>query len=117
MAAATRAAQRAGERHDEVAAGDERLLVGRGDDLAGAQRGEDRPKADHAARADDDEVDVVAGRERLERVRAADPLRAGRQVEAGERRAVGERDGRRSQARGLLGEQSRRSSRRRGRRP
>ena len=47
--AATRGGQSARERHDEVAAGDERLLVGRGDDLAGAQRGEDRAEADDAA--------------------------------------------------------------------
>ena len=40
--AACAAARRAGERHDQVAAGDERLLVGRRDDLAGPQRGEDR---------------------------------------------------------------------------
>ena len=56
--------------------------------------------------ADDDEVDVVAGRQLLERVRAADAFRAGRQVQPGERRAVAERDGRRPEARGLLGEES-----------
>ena len=78
--------QAARERHDEVAAGDERLLVGRRHDLAGAQRGEHRAEADDAAGADDDQVDVVARGERVEGVGAADALRAGRQVEAGQRR-------------------------------
>ena len=41
------------EWHDEVAAGDQRLLVGRGDDLARPERGKYRPQADHAARGDD----------------------------------------------------------------
>ena len=58
----------ASERHHEVAAGDERLLVGRGDDLAGSQRRDDRSEADDAARPDDDEVDVLAGRQRDERI-------------------------------------------------
>jgi hypothetical protein len=62
-------AARGGERHHEVAARDERLLVRGRDDLAGFERGEDRPEADDAAGADDDEVDVVARRERFERVR------------------------------------------------
>ena len=70
------AASVAGQRHHEVAARDERLLVGRGHDLPGAQGGQDRPKADDAAGRDDDEVDVVARGERLEGVRAADPCRA-----------------------------------------
>ena len=68
-----------GERHDQVAAGDERLLVGGRDDLAGPQRGEHRPEADDAARGDDDEVDVVPRRESLERVR----VRGRRAVPAG----------------------------------
>ena len=62
--AATAAARCAGERHDEVTAGDERLLVGGRHDLAGGQRGQDRAEADDPAGPDDDEVDVVAGRER-----------------------------------------------------
>ena len=45
-----RRGERTGQRHDEVTAGDQRLLVGRGDDLAGPQRGEDRAKADDARR-------------------------------------------------------------------
>ena len=89
-----------------MAAGDERLLVGRRDDLAGPQRGEDRPEADDAARPDDDEVDVVAGRERLERVRAADPFRAGRQVQPGKAALVAERDRRGSEPGRLLGQQA-----------
>ena len=60
-------------RHHEVAAGDERLLVGRRDDLAGLERGEDRPQADDATGPDDDHVDVVAGRELDERVRSLRP--------------------------------------------
>ena len=94
-----------GERHDEMAAGHQRLLVGRGDDLAGPQRSHDRSKADHAARADDDEVDIVAADQRLEGVRAADPFGAGRQVQAAQRGVVGEGHGFGSEARHLLGEQ------------
>ena len=56
------------ERHDEVAAGDERLLVGRGDDLAGLERGEHRAQADHAA----------GRRRRRGRRRRAWPARRGR---------------------------------------
>ena len=92
--AATRRGQRAGQRHDEVAAGDEGLLVRRRDDLAGAQRGEDRPQADDAAGGDDDEVDVVARRELLERIRSG-RRRSRRQVEpSGRRVAEGDDAGR-----------------------
>ena len=49
-----------GQRHDQVAARDQRLLVGGGDDLAGAERREHRAQAHDAARADDDQVHVVA---------------------------------------------------------
>ena len=94
-----------GERHDEVATRDERLLVGCRDDLAGAQGGEHRPEADDAAGRDDDEVDVVTGRERLERIRPADAFRAGRQVQAARPGVVGQCDRRRPEARGLFGEQ------------
>ena len=89
-----------------MATGDERLLVGRRDDLAGPQRGQDRPKADDATRPDHDEVDVVAGGQPFERVRPADAFRAGRQVQPGERRAVTQRDRGRTEARGLLGEEA-----------
>src|SRR5206468_8004569 len=58
-----------GDWHDEVTAGDHRLLVRRRDDPARTERGEDRPHADDAARADNDEVDVVPRRESLEGVR------------------------------------------------
>ena len=44
LVAATPAASARRERHDEVAAGDERLLVGGRDDLARPQRGEDRAR-------------------------------------------------------------------------
>ena len=119
--AATAAAQAARQRHDEVAAGDQRLLVGRRHDLAGPQRGEHRPQADDAARADDDEVDVVAGREPLERIVAADAFRAGRQVQAAQPRLVAERDGRAAgtgrPARRAGSRSSRSRARRRGRRP
>ena len=46
------------ERHHQVAARDERLLVGGRDDLAGPQRGEHRPEADDAAGGHDDHVHV-----------------------------------------------------------
>ena len=64
--------QVARQRHHEVAARDQRLLVGRGHDLAGAQRGEHRAEADDTAGGDDHDVDVVAGGECLERIRSAD---------------------------------------------
>jgi hypothetical protein len=60
------ARQRAGDRHDEVAAGDEGLLVGGCHDFAGAQCGEHRSKADDPAGGDDNQVDVVARREVFE---------------------------------------------------
>ena len=41
--------QRPGQRHHEVSAGDQRLLVGRRHDLARNERREDRPEADDAA--------------------------------------------------------------------
>ena len=56
-----------GERHHQVPASDERLLVGGRDRLAGAQRGEDRSEADHASRSDHEQVDVVARGDPLER--------------------------------------------------
>ena len=80
-----------GKRHDEVAAGDQRLLVGRGDDLAGLERGEDRAQADHAAGGDHDEVHVVARGHRQQRVRTSVRHRPGRQVEAREGGAIGQR--------------------------
>ena len=49
-----------------MTARDERLLVGRRDDLARPQGREHRAQAHDAARADDDEIDVVAGHEVLE---------------------------------------------------
>ena len=52
-----------------MAARDERLLVGRRDDLARAQRGQHRPQADDAAGGHDHEVDIVAGREAGQGVR------------------------------------------------
>ena len=96
-----------GERHHEVAAGDEGLLVGRGDDLAGAQGGEDGPEADDAAGADDHEVDVVTRGQLDEGIRPADAFRAGRKVQAGRAWLGGEGDGRRPQALSLLGEERR----------
>ena len=99
------AASRRGRGHDEVAAGDQRLLVGRGHDLAGAQRGEDRPQADDAAGGDDDEVDVVARREldRAHRRPRLVPCPAGRS-RLGEAVAGRQRDDRRPELRRLLGE-------------
>ena len=67
--------------HDEVAARDQRFLVGGRDDLAAPQRREHRPQRDDAARAHDHEIDVLPGRDRLEGVIPADPSRSGREVE------------------------------------
>ena len=55
---------------------------------------------------DHDEVDVVAGRQPLERVRPADAFGAGRQVQPGERGAVAQGDRGRTKARGLLGQEA-----------
>ena len=79
----------------------EGLLVGRRHDLAGGQRGQHRPEADHPAGPDDDQVDVVAGRQGLERVCAADPRGPGREVE---RLVRGQRNERGSKGAGLLGQ-------------
>ena len=55
-----RGARRAGsrQRHHQVAAGDERLLVGRGHDLARCERRDDRAQAHDTARGHDHEVHV-----------------------------------------------------------
>ena len=92
------------QRHHEVAARDERLLVGGGDDLAGSQGREDRPEADDAAGPDDDEVDVVADRQRLEGVGAADALGAGGRSIAARPAGSARATARRTQAGRLLGE-------------
>ena len=97
--------QRPRQRHHQMTAGDQGLLVGRGDDLAGAQGGEHRPEAHDAARSDDHEVDVVPRGELDEGVRSADPFRAGRQVQAGHVIGVGEGDRGRPQAVRLLCEE------------
>ena len=94
----------ASERHDEVAAGDEWLLVGRGDDFARGERGEHRAEADDAACTDDDEVHVVARGQLLERVRPADPFRARGQLQGGGRPLVGDADRGRMQERHLFRE-------------
>jgi hypothetical protein len=67
-----------------VAAGDECLLVGRRDDLAGPQGGEHGPKADDSARPHDDEVDVIARRQGFEGVGAGNTVRAVWQIKTGE---------------------------------
>ncbi len=85
--------------HDEVAARDERLLVGGRDDLAAPQRREHRPQRDDAARAHDHEVDILPRRDGLEGVVAADPSRPGRELER--RGVVGQADDGRSEPRGL----------------
>ena len=77
-----------GKGHDQVPSRDEGLLVGRGHDLAGAKGGNDGSQADHAAGADHDQVDVVTGRQRLERALAPDPLDARREIERGQRALV-----------------------------
>ena len=95
--------------HDQVAAGDQGLLVGRRHDLAGAQGGQHGPQADDAAGGHDDEVDVVARGELDEcRVRGPDhgdrrleprrllverrPVRAGRERDDPERGRMGRQD-------------------------
>ena len=85
---ATLGRARPGERHHEVPAGDEGLLVGGGDDLAGLERREHRPQADDAARADDDHVHVVARRQLEQRVVAGadDDIGAGTTAAARRRR-------------------------------
>jgi hypothetical protein len=85
-----------------VAAGDERLLVRGGHDLAGPQRREDRPQADDPAGRDDDKIDVRVRSDLLERGRAADSPRAAGQVEPTGGRRVPERDDSRSEAGNLL---------------
>ena len=81
-----------------MAAGHERLLVGRRDDLAGPQRREDRAEADDPAGADDDEVDVVPDRQPLEGVGTGLDRGARGQVEAaGSARVAGQGDGERSE--------------------
>jgi hypothetical protein len=92
-------------RHHQVPASDQGLLVGRGDDLAGTERGEDGSQAYDAAGGDDHEVHVVAGRELDHGVLAGGPFRAGRQVlQPCERLGVGQRDDDRAELTGLLGE-------------
>ncbi len=100
-----RRGERTGQRHDEVTAGDKRLLVGRGHDLPGPQSGEDRAKADDPAGADHHEIDVGTGREGLEGVGAADAFRVDRQVQAGEGIRIVKGDGCRPEPGRLLGEQ------------
>ena len=90
--------------HDDVAAGDQRLLVGRGHDLASTQRREDRPKADDAPRRDDDEIDIVARGKLDERCVARGPFRALRDVQPGEGVAFRQCHDRRPQLPGLFRE-------------
>ena len=85
--------------HDEVPARDERLLVGRRDDLAGPQRRERRPQRHDAAGPDDHEVHVIPGGELDEGVLAPDAGHAGGQIELGG--IVREGDGRGVEAPGL----------------
>ena len=72
-----------GQRHDQVAARHERLLVGRRHDLARGQRGQRGGQADEAARGDDHQVHVVPRRERQERIGSAFEADARRQVDRG----------------------------------
>ncbi len=60
--------QGAGPRHDQVPTGDERLLVGRRDYLAGIERCQHGPEADGPARGDHDEVDIRARGQAFQRV-------------------------------------------------
>jgi hypothetical protein len=85
-----------------VATSDQRLLVGRGHDLAGAQRGEHRTEADDTAGGDDHDVDVVTGGERLKRICSPDALDGGWEIETRECSGVTKSDGTRPQPAGLL---------------
>jgi hypothetical protein len=87
-----------------VAAGDQRLLVGRGYDLAGAQRGEYRTEAHDAARRDDHDVDVLPRRQLDEGVVARRPFRAGREIQACEGIRIGKGHHVRSEPSGLIRE-------------
>ena len=89
--------QAASDRHDDMAAGDQGLLVGRRDDLAGTKRGEDRSKADDTTGRDDHEIDVVTRGELEERLVARGPIRAAREVQTGEGVGFRQRNDRRSQ--------------------
>ena len=64
-----------------MAARDERLLVGRGHNLARLQGGENRAQGDHAAGGNHNEIHVGPRREGLQSLGAADKLRAGREFQ------------------------------------
>ncbi len=85
-----------------MAARDQGLLVGRGDDLARAKGGDHRPKADHPPGADHDHVDVVTGRQGFQGVAPADPLDASREIKPGEGAWIAHGDDRRPQTGRLL---------------
>ena len=70
-----------GERHDQVTARHQRLLVGRRDDLARGQRRQRGGQADHAACGDKDQVHILARRQREQRVRPLLAVDAGRQLD------------------------------------
>ena len=84
--------------------GHERLLVGRRDDLARPEGRQDGPQADHPAGADDDEIDVVARGQCLQRLCPADPLHPSGQIQRRETSSVTEGDRRRPEPRRLDGE-------------
>ncbi len=93
------------QRHDQVAAGDEGLLVRRRDGLARFERREHRAEADHAAGGNHDQVDVLARSQPDKRVGTALAGGIGRQLERSDRHLVSQGDHGRSHARGLLGKE------------
>ncbi len=69
------------QRHDQVATGDERFLVGRGDDLSGKKSCQHRFEADDSAAGDQHEIDVGSSDQPLQAVRPRRRACAGREVE------------------------------------
>src|ERR1035437_4977278 len=94
--------QSAGEWHDQVAARDQRLLVGRGNDLARLERGEDGPQRDQPARGNDHKINVRTRGNRPERTWAAYELGTGGEFQPGGGSLVGEGDHRRPKLSRLL---------------
>ena len=70
-----------GQRHDQVTARHQRLLVGRRDDLARGQRRQRGGQTDQAAGGDKDQVHIITRRQREQWVRPLLPVDAGRQLD------------------------------------
>ena len=94
----------ASQGHDKVTAGDQRLLVRGCHNLARGERRQDRPETHDAAGPDDDDVDVVPGREVFERLVALHELRGGRRVD-GAGNVLGQAHDRGSETASLFGQE------------